>query len=655
MCVALFSTCAKSFQDAHAWNEEVAKGKEALRKRAAQEAQEDIKAAREKALEKDDVVTFLRSVDLLLLEHVVALAKAKLSLSILRKLTEAQLEADLKEAGLPAGARRQIASALQEATAVVTESRDNALRDAFDFGHTRKFVRRVDPQLLEQMPRLESAEVSLDILKQLSAKELNADLLACGLKPDAREAISNALAKTREVQGSSSTETTELCETATQKMSQDLANLMLDKSGEHDAMGNIRKATDAEIAATQNSSTPKTKDEVAEEKRRDQMRQNCIGMFGRTGGALIGDYVMITPFARQRAGILKPWEIGKLIDANVPRKVGQEASLYVVPLAQVVVPDFRTETSFLYFDGDVRRATFEDAEVVFETVRLKAYTENDLKVLLFCSLVKDIESIYPILLQVEFVEKTRQLLLNRKGKRPTPLATFNMARSTEQLEAEQLKQHLVPVGVWRKLEKTLELAAKEHALQTLRNSPFYQKLKVSDTTVVEHPTADKTQRGNPSIRNRSILLSSRTDKPTNSNMSARKQAYDAGDLRNFIRTLDESLVKYADVLESHELTLDLLKALSAEQIEADLRESGLPVGARRKLALALDDAVPRGKAGIFNCMSKKTTSAKSANTSRSNSANGEQGSEGGECGRNRKNVDDGEARKKDDQKKRTEG
>ena len=779
--VACVSACANAFRDAQAWDEEMAKGDEALRKQAAQEVREDTKAAREKAVEKDDIVAFLRSVDLQLLEHVEALAKAKLRLSVLiklSKLTETQLEADLKEAGLPAGSRRQLASALQEAMELATKSRDNALREAYDCGNMRAFVRRVDPQLLEQIPSLESAELSLDILKLLPAEQLESDLMECGLKPDVRSTISSALEKAK-AQTSSSATTTEEGETEGQvtqmteddttllfvakyrearveehgrtggasvgdfvyvfpnpsrssdampmggvgKLQRDLhANKVFEVQGASgylyllegdirkatdaeaeeeriheeartqfnenrnarvkesgrtggasvgdlvyvfpnrfrsaDAMptggvgklqtddqdsnpfrvegvsgwlleGDIRKATDAEIAAMKADASrkPATKFDLAKEKERnakwDADRENLISKFGRTGGALVGDYVMITPFARQRDGILMPGEIGKLIDSNAPRREGHhEKSLHAKPLAHYTL-HARSGKSPVYCDGDIRRATFEDAIVVFKAVRQKAYEEDNLLVFLICSLVKDVDGTYALL----------------KGK------------SLASLADDIREQNSVPVGARRKLEKTLELVSREIALQKLQGARKMVALgrwsgvrkmvalkpKADDAAVVvEQPTTDAsasnteekqtgasiTKKRKSSARMLSFMSSSSrtTDQSTTFNESAREQAYDANDLRGFIGAVDESLVKYADVLDSHELTLDLLKTLSVEQLEAVLRESELPVGVRLKLASALDDAAPKGKTGLFSCMSSPKSGQKKASSNSANSS-----------------------------------
>jgi hypothetical protein len=230
--------------------------------------------------------------------------------------------------------------------------------------------------------------------------------------------------------------------------------------------GDIRKATKAELAKEKERNTKWASN-----------RQNLISKFGRTGGALVGDYVMITPFASRQEGILKPGEIGKLVDANASCRVGQKASLIVVPLVPYSLVGLNSRgDDNRYFDGDIRRATFEDAIAVFEAVRQKAYSENNLKVFLICSLVKDVDGTYALL----------------EGKHPASLA-FHMS-----------DQHSVPVGVRRKIEKTLDLAAKERALQTIRRSPFGKKRllnrgdnigapkpKVNDAAVVvEQPTTD---------------------------------------------------------------------------------------------------------------------------------------------------------------------
>merc|ERR1719163_1313014 len=87
--------------------------------------------------------------------------------------------------------------------------------------------------------------------------------------------------------------------------------------------GDMRKATDAEIAAAR-------------------------GTPSRTGGAAIGDLVMVLPSARKKDGCVSPGEVGKFIKDDKDRQPFK-------------IEKLDGSKSNYYYEGDMRKAT--DAEI----------------------------------------------------------------------------------------------------------------------------------------------------------------------------------------------------------------------------------------------------------------------------------------------------
>jgi hypothetical protein len=411
------------------------------------------------------------------------------------------------------------------------------------------------------------------------------------------------------------------------------------------------------------------REEKEDVEKRVAMRKALTGQSGRTGGAFEGDYVIVTPFARNQNGPVKPGEIGRLVDTDGG---GGDARLLVMPL-------YNGGTKGLYYNGDIRRATFEDAKAVLKTTRLEAYTKENLRVFLICSLVKDVDKISE--------------LLDSNG---TGLASLK--NMTPEQRDDELAQLNVPVGARRKLEMTLVMAAQEIALAKLAGTqfkrladkarffPLAQKVveaaaeaeaeaaadaaavqaAAAEAAAAEATAAEQAKKGSSSKKLLSFMSrgSSRkvTEKRSNDSSSTLLYAYDADDLRGFLQAIDVSLVEYADVLEEHKLALDLLKSLTENQLEIDLRESGLPIGVRRKLALALKDAAKKSKKGPFSCMSspkskgasgdssRNTISAPSTTTTRSTSASTSSDSSSTTSPSSANESDDNASRSKSDSK-----
>ena len=107
-----------------------------------------------------------------------------------------KLDSDLKEAGLPVGARSQLIEAMQLAEKSTTKDQSNrveARQDAYASDDAKTFIRRMDTSLTIFIDQLNEAELSFDLLKTLSPTQLEADLKECGVPSEARKRIADAL------------------------------------------------------------------------------------------------------------------------------------------------------------------------------------------------------------------------------------------------------------------------------------------------------------------------------------------------------------------------------------------------------------------------------------------------------------------------------
>ena len=326
--------------------------------------------------------------------------------------------------------------------------------------------------------------------------------------------------------------------------------------------------------------------------------------------------------------------------------------MYVRPLDLVGAKEIGyQDVRLCYYNGDVRRATFEDAKVVLKAVRVGAYTKDDLRVFLICSLVKEVDTISKLLYDND-------------------MGLASLKTLTSEQREDKLADLYVPVGVRRKLEKALTMAAHEVTLAKLAGTNFKNKLpkkarfmKLAEKVVEAAREAEvareaeaaavaaaatavaaaaaeaaaaeeaKKKRGRAS-RLLSCMSTGGSQKGTViSDESARQQsAHDADDatdmtntvdeLRTFLATLDETLAEHAEVLDSQDITRKLLESLPLDELEADLTESGLSIGARRTLILALREKAAeknRMTRGLLSyvCSPKSATAKKKAKASAS--------------------------------------